>query len=118
MSRRQQRVADLVRLHVSQILLRDIQDPRIRLASITNVHMTPDLKSARVQVSVLGDDADRQETAAALRDASGFIRRQLASQLRDLRSIPKLSFELDRGAEHSQHISDLLEQLHEHSDGS
>ena len=118
MSRRQHRVADLVRQHVSQILLRDVQDPRIRLASVSSVRMTPDLKNAYIQVSVLGEDADREETTRALREASGFVRRQLATQLRTLRVIPQLSFELDRGAEHSQHISDLLEQLNDDSDSS
>ena len=118
MSRRQRRVADLVRQHVSQILLREMRDPRIRLASITGVRMTPDLKNAHIQVSVLGNEVEREETTRALREASGFVRRQLASHLRGLKVIPKLDFELDRGAEHSQHISDLLEQLHDHSDGS
>ena len=118
MSRRQQRVADLVRQHVSQILLRDMQDPRIRLASITSVRMTPDLKNAHIQVSVLGDDDEREETAhapSARRPASFAPARFAAAQPE---GHPTLSFELDRGAEHSQHISDLLEQLHDDSDGS
>ena len=118
MSRRQHRVADLVRQHVSEILLRDMQDPRIGLATVTNVRMTPDLKNAHIQVSVLGEDADREATTRALTEASGFVRRQLATRLRNLKVIPNLRFELDRGAEHSQHISDLLEHLHDDSDGS
>lgn len=118
MTRRVDRVADLVRQHVSQILLRDVQDPRIRLASVTKVRMTPDLKNAHIQVSVLGEDTEREATTRALNEASGFVRHQLATRLRNLRVIPKLSFDLDRGAEHSQHISDLLEHLHDDSDRS
>lgn len=117
-SRRQQRIGDLVRQHVSSILLREVQDPRIRLASVSSVSMTPDLKRAHVRISALGPEEEREEVIEALGRASGFLRRQLATHLRGLRVNPELIFELDRGAEHSQHISDLLEELHDGSDGS
>jgi ribosome-binding factor A len=117
-SHRPERVADLVRQHVAQILLRDVQDPRIRLASVSSVRMTPDLRNAHVGISVLGSEQERVEAIEALQEAGGFIRRQLASHLRGLKVMPRLSFTLDRGAEHSQHISDLLEQLDDHSDGT
>ena len=116
MSHRPQRVGDLVRQHVSQILLREVRDPRIRLASVSSVRMTPDLRNAHIRVSVLGDDSERQAAIEALQDASSFIRHQLAGHLRGLKVMPQLRFELDRGAEHSQHISDLLEQLDDPSD--
>lgn len=111
MSRRQERVGDLVRQQISQILRRDIQDPRIRMASVTSVDMSPDLRYARVAVSILGSDEERLEASRALRRARGYLRRRLAADLNTLRVIPELSFELDRGAEHSQYISDLLEGI-------
>jgi ribosome-binding factor A len=117
-SRRQQRIADLVRQNVAAILLREVQDPRIRLASVTSVSMTPDLKRAHVRISILGPGEERDEVIEALGRAAGFLRRQLAVHLRGLRVNPELVFELDRGAEHSQHISDLLEHLHDSSDGT
>ncbi len=117
-SRRQRRIADLVRQHIATILLREVQDPRIRLASVSSVSMTPDLKRAHVRISTLGRDEERDEVIEALERAAGFLRRQLAVHLRGLRVSPELVFELDRGAEHSQHISDLLEQLHAGSDGT
>ncbi len=113
MSRRQDRVADLIRGQLSGIILRDLEDPRVGMATVTTVDMSPDLRYARVGVSVLGDESDREESIKALRRARGYLRRRLASELRTLRAIPELSFELDRGAEHSQRISDLLEELDE-----
>ncbi len=118
MSRRQDRVADLIRLELSGIILRDLEDPGVGMASVTTVDMSPDLRHARVGISVLGDEAEREESLAALRRARGFLRKQLAVRLRTLRAIPELRFELDRGAEHSQNISDILEQLEDHDAGS
>jgi len=111
MSRRQDRVGDVIRQQISQILLRDIQDPRIRMASVTTVDMSPDLRHAKVAVSILGSDRERLAAARALKRASGYLRRRLAADLKTLRVIPELTFELDRGAERSQYISDLLEGI-------
>ena len=118
MARRQDRVADVVRERISQILLRDVQDPRVRLASVTRVRLSPDLRHARVGISVLGTDEERRAAAQALQRARGYLRRRLAADLKSLRAVPELEFELDRGAEHSQHISDLLEQLDGHGTDS
>ena len=113
MSRRTQRVGELLQAEISQLLLRSVHDPRVRLASVAAVDVSPDLRRAVVRVSVL-DESQREESLAALRHASGFLRHELAHRLRHMRAIPELLFELDRGAEHSQRISDLLEQLHDH----
>lgn len=118
MTRRQDRVADVIRQQISQILLRDIQDPRIRLASVTTVAMSPDLRHARIGISILGNESERRDATRALQRARGFLRKRLAADLKSLRVIPELSFELDRGAEHSQHISDLLEHIDDHGAGS
>ena len=118
MSRRTGRVGDLIRAELSDLLLRHVQDPRIRLASVTEVDVTPDLRRATVKVSVLGqDDAQRQETIDALRHARGFLRTELAHRLH-MRATPELIFELDRGAEYSQRISDLLESLNGRDESS
>jgi len=112
MSRRTQRVSELLQSELSQLILRSLQDPRVRMTSISNVDVSPDMRRAVVRISVL-DDSQREESLAALRHAAGFLRRQLAQRLRHMRVMPELIFELDRGAEHSQHISDLLERLHD-----
>lgn len=113
MSRRSNRVADLLRFEITDLIQREIQDPRIGLTSVTTVDLSPDLRNARVSFSVLGDDEKRASTIEALQKAKGFIKSRLAKRLRTMRRIPNLSFELDRGAEHSQHISDLLENLND-----
>jgi ribosome-binding factor A len=116
-SRRTDRVSDLLRAELSDLLLREIHDPRVKLASVTAVEVTPDLRRAVVRISVLGDDAQRQEAIDGLRHAKGFLRTELAHRLRT-RATPELIFELDRGAEHSQRISDLLEGLHGRDESS
>ncbi len=117
MSRRSDRVSDLLRAELSDLLLRAVHDPRVKLASVTQVEVAPDLRRALVKVSVLGDDTQRLEAIEGLRHARGFLRTELAHRLR-LRVTPELVFELDRGAEHSQQISDLLESLHGRDESS
>jgi ribosome-binding factor A len=117
MSRRTDRVGDLLRAELAELLLRQVHDPRVKLASVTAVEVTSDLRRAVVKISVLGDDEQRQETLAGLRHARGFLRTELAHRLR-LRATPELVFELDRSAEHSQQISDLLESLHGRDESS
>lgn len=112
MSRRTDRIADLIRNELSILLQRKMRDPRVQLATVTGVEVTPDLQRAVVRVSVLGEEAERTGAVAALDHAKGFLRSELAHRLRRLRNTPELVFELDRGAEHSQKIADLLESLH------
>ncbi|HEX5758863.1 MAG TPA: 30S ribosome-binding factor RbfA [Thermoanaerobaculia bacterium] len=117
MSRRTDRVADVLRGELSNLLLRQVHDPRIKLVSVTGVDVSPDLRRAVVKVSALGDDEERSAAVEALQHARGFLRSELAHRLR-LRVTPELIFELDRGAEHSQKIADLLESLHGRDESS
>ncbi len=110
MSRRTERVADLVRAEIARLLAREVRDPRVGLASVSAVEISRDLRHAVVRVSVLGEETARQASIEALVHARGFIRSRLAQGLK-LKVVPELSFELDRGAEYSQRISDLLESL-------
>lgn len=111
MSRRSDKVGDVLRQEISTIILRRVHDPRVRFATVTSVDVSPDLRQATVKVSILGEGAARGECLEALRHATGFVRSQLARNLRTMRIIPDLSFELDRGAEYSQRIEELLEEL-------
>jgi ribosome-binding factor A len=111
MSRRTDRVGDLLRAELAELLTREVNDPRTRGAVVTSVDPAPDLRSAEVLVSVLGTDEEREQAVAALQGAAGFLRTRLGRKVR-LKNIPELRFHLDRGAEHSQRISDLLESLH------
>ena len=117
MTRRTERVSDLLRAELADLILREIKDPRIRLVNLTGVEVTSDLRRAIVRVSALGDDTQREEAVEALRHARGFLRTELSRRLRT-RVTPELVFELDRGAEHSQKISDLLESLNGRDESS
>ncbi len=110
MTRRTDRVAELLRTELNDLILHQLKDPRVRLATVVSVEVTGDLSRARVKVSVLGEDEDRTSALEGLTHAAGFLRTQLARRLR-LRTTPELVLELDRGAEHSQRISELLEEL-------
>jgi ribosome-binding factor A len=117
MKRRTSRMGDLVRAELSDLLLRHVQDPRIKLVSLTSVEVSPDMRRALIRVSALGTEEQRQEAMDGLQHARGFLRTELSRRLRT-RVTPELVFELDRGAEHSQRISDLLESLHDGRDES
>jgi ribosome-binding factor A len=110
-SRRTDRIEELLHSELSDLILRRAADPRLRLASVSTVAVTPNLRRATIRLSVLGEDAARQEALVAAIRARGFLRGELGRRLRHLKFVPELFFELDRGAEYSQHISDLLEKL-------
>jgi ribosome-binding factor A len=100
-----------VREEIMQIIRRDLKDPRIGFVSITEVRMSPDLRSARVRVSVLGDDEEARASLAGLRSASGLIRHQLGRRLENLKFSPDLRFELDPSIEYSVRISKTLREV-------
>jgi len=115
---RKDRIGDLVRAELADLLRREMRDPRVQLATVTRVSVSRDLSYADIGVSALGSEAERAATVEALVHARGFLRRELAHRL-SLRTTPELRFHLDRGAEHSRKISDLLETLDsEDSDAS
>jgi ribosome-binding factor A len=116
MSRRTDRVGDLLRQELSELILRQLADPRVRLTTVAAVAVSADLRHARVSVSVMGTEDERRSSLEALRHARGYLRHQLAQRLR-LRVIPELDFVLDRGAEHSRRIADILEEIR-HDDES
>jgi ribosome-binding factor A len=111
-TRRQRRVAELVHRELSLLLMHQVRDPRLAGVTITEVRVTPDLMLARVYFTVLGDTGQDQEALAALERANGYLRTQLAGQVR-LRSVPELIFELDTSAAYGQRIDELLAQIAE-----
>jgi ribosome-binding factor A len=108
--RRRERVADLLRDEVSEIINREMNDPRLGFVSITHVDLSPDLHYARMHVSVFGSDDEQAKALVALNNASGFIRRLLAPRLR-MRTIPEVSFRLDRSMAHAENVSRILREL-------
>ena len=110
MTPRTDRVDELLRQEIGSILARDVADPRIGFATITDVETAPDLRHAKVWVSVIGTDAERTATLAALDRAMGFVRRELGTRLR-LRRIPDLHVRLDDTAERGTRVLHLLDEL-------
>ena len=105
---RHERVAGEIRYEISAMLAGELKDPRlIALATVTEVRMTPDLKQARVYVSVMGTEAEQASTIKGLTAAAGFIRHELSERLQ-LRRAPELFFVLDRSEEYAQRINELL----------
>lgn len=110
MTRRTRQVGELLKEEVDDIIRREVKDPRIGFFSITNVEVPPDLRSARVYVSVLGSEHERDETIEALSSASGFVRHHLKPRLR-MRQIPVLEFRDDRSMEYAEQISNTLREI-------
>ena len=108
--KRLDRVNQLIKEEVSTLLQRELKDPRLGFVTVTEVDTTRDLRSAKVFVSVLGDEAQWAASLAALGSARGFIRNWLKHHL-DLRVTPELDFRPDRSMEHAARIQALLRGL-------
>ena len=89
------------------VMLTEMEDKRVRNATVSSVRLSPDLRQARVKVSAIGTDAERAMVIKGLTHAAGFLQAQLGSRLA-LRNVPRLKFELDRSIEYSVHIQSLL----------
>ena len=110
-SQRMLRVAKQLREELSMLMLTEMKDPRIRLASVTEVRPSPDLRSAIVRVSALGTDAEREAVIAGLRHAEGFLRSTLGDRLENLKNIPRLHFVLDDSIAYAVRVSSMLREL-------
>lgn len=106
------RVAQDLKHHISEIVLKDVQDPRVKLVTITDVEMSPDLRHAKVFFSTIGDEKTRQQCYKGLVRASGFIKRELGKRIR-LRYMPDITFHQDYSLEYGDKIERLLKTIHQ-----
>ncbi|OFW70613.1 MAG: ribosome-binding factor A, partial [Actinobacteria bacterium RBG_19FT_COMBO_54_7] len=106
------RVNEACREALGEILQGEMKDPRVGFVTVTKVEVSPDLHQAKVWVSILGNEEEVEETLAALEKAKGFLRRELGQWVR-LRYTPELKIFLDRGAEISEKVQDILHILEE-----
>ena len=104
------RVDELLRQEIGAIISRDLSDPRLGFATVTDVETSPDLRHARVWVSVIGQPDERKATLAVLGRATAFMRRELGTRLR-LKRIPDLHIQLDDTAERGTRVLHLLNEL-------
>ena len=109
-SRRQQQVGEFLRVEISEIIHREMKDPRLGIASITRVDVSPDLRYAKALVSVLGTDDEQLDALKALNGASGFIRRTLKPRMR-VRHVPEVSFHLDQSMVYAETMTKTLNEI-------
>jgi ribosome-binding factor A len=116
MSRRSERTSKLIQREISGLLEREVNDPRLsKLVSVTEVTLSPDLKHAKIFVSTLGSKIDKEDLLAGFNNASGFLRKELASHLR-LKQIPQLSFHYDDSIERGARLLKLIGELSTNED--
>lgn len=105
-------MADLIRVEISDLLLKEVRDPRIGSVTITGVKITDDLRTAKVYFVELGKDQCSEEVRAGLDKASGFVRRELGRRIR-LRHVPELMFFYDPSFAYGNRIEQLIAEIHE-----
>jgi len=110
MTARTDRIDELLRQEIGVIISREIADPRVGFATVTSVETTPDLRHAKVFVSVIGQAADRKATLSALGRAMPFIQHELGKRLR-IKRIPQFHLELDDTLERGTRVLHLLNEL-------
>lgn len=107
------RINGEVQRELSQIIRMEIKDPRIAMmTSVTAAEVSPDLKTCRAYISVLGDEKAKADTLAGLRSAEGYIRRLLAKSV-NLRNTPEIQFVLDESIEYGMNMSKLIDDVNQ-----
>jgi ribosome-binding factor A len=108
---RRRQVEHLIRAELSELLSRQVNDPRLKgLVTVTEVSASPDLKQARIFISIMGDEEEQGEVFQGLSSACSFLRHELAKRV-SLRHIPELSFEKDDSIERGVRLSQLIEHV-------
>lgn len=110
MGHRVNRVGEQMKKELGDIIGRKIKDPRIGFVTVTDVEVTGDLQQAKVFISVLGDDVQKENTLKALAKAKGFIRTEIGQRIR-LRKTPEITFEFDQSIDYGNRIETLLHQV-------
>ena len=110
LSHRVERVAEQIREEVSQILATEVADPGVGLVTVTRVKVTPDLSLARIYWTIMGDPAQRKQTAKALSRAAGFVRHLLAERM-TLRRSPEVTFLFDQSVAAQDRVEQILQEL-------
>jgi ribosome-binding factor A len=109
-SRRVLKAAEAIREVVGMAILADLKDPRIEGVTVTRVEVTPDMREAKVHVSIMGSDAAQRTCLHGLQSAAGFLQQKIAKRI-DTRYTPRLRFELDMGVKKSIAIARLLDDV-------
>lgn len=118
MSRRMEKVADLLQGEIADLLQRRVRDPSLEgvLISVTHIDITPDLAHARVHVSVMAEDLEQRAVMDALDRSSRFLQRELVRRIQ-IRRVPRLHFELDDSIAEGQRMASLLREVRDSEGG-
>ena len=109
-SRRVLKAAEAIREVVSMAILAEIRDPRVKDVTVTHVEVAPDMRSAKVHVSVMGDERQQSLSLRGLQSSAGFLQAKIAEQI-DTRYTPRLMFVLDQGVKKSIEIARILKEV-------
>jgi len=114
-SRRPQRLALEIQHEVSTMIFRDMKDRRIGFVTVTGVQVSPDLRHARIFVSLMGSEEEKKESLATLNHATGWVRHELGQRIR-MRFLPEIVLSMDTSQEYGEHIDRLIDEIHGHQD--
>jgi len=110
MSTRQDRIKGFLKEEISEIIRREIKDPRLGFVTITDAEVTKDLRHAIIYISVMGDEKQKNDSLSVLQHASGFIRKEFG-QRAAMKVIPDIHFKFDTAVAHGSRIFELLQQV-------
>ncbi len=108
--KRPQRVAELIKHELAEVITNELKDPRVGFVTVTEVRLGADLKSARVFVSIYGDDETRQASLAGLKIAAGYLKHVIGQRLA-LRRVPELRFEHDDTLDHAERLDAVMRAI-------
>lgn len=109
-SRRVQKAAEAIREVVSMAILTDLNDPRVAGVTVTYVEVSPDMRVAKVHVSIMGDESHQRLCLQGLRSSAGFLQQKVSRRI-DTRYTPRLRFELDMGVKRSIAVAKMLNDV-------
>lgn len=115
-SRRLLKAAEAIREVVAQAILTELRDPRVKDVTVVGVRVSPDMREAKVAVSVMGDDKQKTLSLRGLQNAAGFLQSKIANRI-DTRYTPRLQFTIDKGQENALAVGELLAKIRLEKDG-
>ena len=114
-SRRLLKAAEAIREVVATAILTELRDPRVQDVTVISVEVTPDMREAKVSVSVMGGEKKKENAIRGLQNSAGFLQSKIANRI-DARYTPKLQFELNKGAENAMVVGELLAKIRREQD--
>ena len=115
-SRRLLKAAEAIREVVASSILTDLRDPRVQDVTVISVEVSPDMREAKVAVSVMGSEAQKNKSMNGLQNSAGFLQQKIANRI-DSRYTPRLQFVLHKGADNAMLVSELLAKIAKEKDG-